>query len=58
MTDQTGTTAYVGNSQLRGIELAIQEINDQEYLGDSKIVLQKRDSASDTQTAVSQATER
>ncbi|ATQ29812.1 branched-chain amino acid ABC transporter permease [Rhodococcus ruber Chol-4] len=57
VTDQTGTTAYVGNSQLRGIELAIQEINDQEYLGDSKIVLQKRDSASDTQTAVSQATE-
>lgn len=57
VTDQTGTTAYVGSSQLEGIELAIDEINSQGVLGDSKIVLDKRDSASDTQTAVSQSTE-
>src|SRR5574340_67888 len=57
VTDQTGTTAYVGSSQLEGIELAVDEINQQHYLGDSKIVLSKRDSASDTQTAVSQSTE-
>ena len=37
--------------------LAIEEINTQGILGDSKIVLEKRDSASDTQTAVSQSTE-
>ncbi|WP_072691328.1 ABC transporter substrate-binding protein [Rhodococcus marinonascens] len=54
VTDRTGTSAYVGTSQLEGIDLAIEEINAQDYLGDSKIVLQKRDSASDTQTAVSQ----
>ncbi|MEE2030601.1 ABC transporter substrate-binding protein [Rhodococcus chondri] len=57
ITDQTGTTAYVGSSQLEGIELAIDEINQQDYLGDTEFVLEKRDSASDTQTAVSQATE-
>lgn len=57
VTDQTGTTAYVGSSQLKGIDLAIDEINSQDYLGDTEFVLEKRDSASDTQTAVSQATE-
>ncbi|MEV0945116.1 ABC transporter substrate-binding protein [Rhodococcus sp. NPDC049939] len=55
VTDHTGISAYVGNSQFEGIELAVQEINEQGYLGDSKLVLQKRDSASDTQTAVSQS---
>lgn len=57
VTDQTGVTAYVGSSQLKGVELAIEQINEQNYLGDTELVLEKRDSASDTQTAVSQTTE-
>ncbi|WP_408015787.1 ABC transporter substrate-binding protein [Rhodococcus chondri] len=57
VTDKTGLTAFGGQPQFRGIELAIDEINEQDYLEGSQIVLRSRDAASDTQTAVSQAVE-
>ncbi|OZC53123.1 branched-chain amino acid ABC transporter permease [Rhodococcus sp. RS1C4] len=56
-TDKTGTLAYVGGSQLEGIELAVQEINEQKFLGDSTLKLDSRDTAGDAQTAASQVTE-
>ncbi|MCZ4078040.1 ABC transporter substrate-binding protein [Rhodococcus sp. H36-A4] len=56
-TDKTGTIAYVGGSQLEGIELAVQEINEQKFLGDSTIELDSRDTAGDAQTAASQVTQ-
>ncbi|MBY6412646.1 ABC transporter substrate-binding protein [Rhodococcus sp. BP-252] len=56
-TDKTGTLAYVGGSQLEGIELAVEEINQQRFLGDSTLKLDSRDTAGDAQTAASQVTE-
>ncbi|MDI9896130.1 ABC transporter substrate-binding protein [Rhodococcus sp. IEGM 1381] len=57
VTDKTGPLSYAGTSQLEGIELAIAEINDQKYLGDSTVVLESRDAAGEAQTAASQVTE-
>ncbi|MBC2589846.1 ABC transporter substrate-binding protein [Rhodococcus aetherivorans] len=56
VTDKTGPTAFGGTEQLRGIELAIEEINSQKFLGGKVIELDSRDSASDVQTAVNMAT--
>ncbi|WP_420749021.1 ABC transporter substrate-binding protein [Rhodococcus sp. O3] len=57
VTDKTGLTAFGGQPQFRGIELAVEQINEQNYLGGSRFALRSRDAASDTQTAVSQAVE-
>ncbi|WP_231610416.1 ABC transporter substrate-binding protein [Rhodococcus sp. CX] len=57
VTDKTGLTAFGGQPQFRGIELAVDQINEQNYLGGSRFALRSRDAASDTQTAVSQAVE-
>ncbi len=57
VTDKTGLTAFGGLPQFRGIELAVEQVNSSGFLGESKLVLESRDAASDTQTAVSQATE-
>ena len=57
VTDKTGITAFVGLPQYHGIELAVDQINEQGFLGDTKLVLQSRDAQSDTQTAISQATQ-
>lgn len=57
VTDKTGVTAFGGLPQYKGIELAVDEINSQGYLGNTKIDLESRDAQSDTQTAVSQATQ-
>ncbi|MBY6412597.1 ABC transporter substrate-binding protein [Rhodococcus sp. BP-252] len=57
VTDKTGTLSYAGTNQLKGIELAIEEINEQNYLGESTMVLESRDSAGEAQTAASQVTE-
>ncbi|MGU3582076.1 ABC transporter substrate-binding protein [Rhodococcus sp. C26F] len=57
VTDKTGLTAFGGQPQFRGIELAVEQINEQDYLDGSRISLRSRDAASDTQTAVSQAVE-
>lgn len=57
VTDKTGTLSYAGSNQLKGIELAIGEINDQKYLGESTVKLESRDTAGEAQTAASQVTE-
>ncbi|CCQ14893.1 ABC-type branched-chain amino acid transport systems periplasmic component [Rhodococcus sp. AW25M09] len=57
VTDKTGPLSLAGTNQLKGIELAIAEVNDQQFLGDSRISLDSRDAAGDAQTAASQVTE-
>jgi branched-chain amino acid transport system substrate-binding protein len=56
-TDLTGAAAFAGIAQLKGAQLAVQEINDQKYLGTSKITLVSKDTAGNAQTAASQVTE-
>ncbi|MCZ4078074.1 ABC transporter substrate-binding protein [Rhodococcus sp. H36-A4] len=57
VTDKTGAVSFAGTNQLKGIELAISEINEQNYLGESKIVLESRDTEGEAQTAASMVTE-
>ena len=47
----TGVFAYVGNSANNGYKLAIKEINEQKFLGDTKIELKFADTKSTSQTA-------
>ena len=57
VTDKTGNVSFAGTNQLKGIELAVAEINDQKYLGDSTVTLESRDTAGEAQTAASLVTE-
>lgn len=54
---QTGPAAFAGLAANKGYEVAIDEINSQGYLGSSKIVLEKQDTAGKVQTAAQQATQ-
>src|SRR5690606_15454044 len=42
VTDKTGLTAFGGQPQFRGIELAVEQINEQDYLDGSRISLRSR----------------
>ncbi|MET7392862.1 ABC transporter substrate-binding protein [Dactylosporangium sp. NPDC005572] len=54
---ETGAAAFAGLAANKGYEVAIQEINDQHYLGaNTKLVLDKQDTTGKIQTAASQAT--
>jgi branched-chain amino acid transport system substrate-binding protein len=53
---ETGPAAFAGLAANKGYELAIEEINTQKFLGDTKVVLQKQDTAGKAQTAASQLT--
>lgn len=49
--DLTGAAAFAGLAANKGIELAVGQINDQGYLGSSKITLNEDDTAYSNQTA-------
>jgi branched-chain amino acid transport system substrate-binding protein len=53
---ETGPAAFAGLAANKGYELAIEEINTQKFLGDTKVVLEKQDTAGKAQTAASQLT--
>jgi branched-chain amino acid transport system substrate-binding protein len=50
-TDTTGFVAKVGKSDLRGLKLAVQQINSQHFLGNTKIKLVTKDAGGDKETA-------
>ena len=50
----TGLIAFAGLAAHKGYELAIKEINESDLLGDTKILLEKRDTRSEGQTAASE----
>jgi len=54
-TDLTGAAAFAGIDQLKGAQLAVQEANDQGYLGSSKLDIQSEDTTTNPQTAASLA---
>lgn len=56
-TDLTGAAAFAGIDQLKGEQLAVQQVNDQKFLGSSKISLVSHDTATDPQTAASLASQ-
>jgi branched-chain amino acid transport system substrate-binding protein len=57
-TDLTGPAAFAGIAQVKGAQLAVQEINSQAFLGGStKIDLVSKDTAGNTQTAAAEVTE-
>ncbi|HEY3260791.1 MAG TPA: ABC transporter substrate-binding protein, partial [Pseudonocardiaceae bacterium] len=52
----TGPAAFAGLAANKGYEVAIDEINSQKFLGDTKLVLSKEDTAGNAQTAASKLT--
>jgi branched-chain amino acid transport system substrate-binding protein len=54
--DLTGVSAVYGLSANQGMELAIDQINSQHFLGKSQLMVDKMDSAGSTQTAASMVT--
>jgi branched-chain amino acid transport system substrate-binding protein len=52
-TPLTGAPAFAGQSQLEGVQLAVDEINETGYLGSTKIEVQSEDTAATAQTAAS-----
>jgi branched-chain amino acid transport system substrate-binding protein len=54
---ETGPAAFAGLAANKGYEVAIDEINSTGYLGSSKIVLEKQDTAGKIPTAAQQATQ-
>ncbi|UMG91183.1 ABC transporter substrate-binding protein [Nocardioides sp. TF02-7] len=52
----TGVVAHVGSSARDGYELAIEEINNSDLLGDTELVLDVRDTKSEAQTAATEMT--
>ncbi len=55
--DETGVTAYAGLGAVRGSEVAIDEINSSGFLGETKLVMDRKDAAGTAQTAASLASE-
>ncbi|GAA1506012.1 ABC transporter substrate-binding protein [Nocardioides humi] len=55
--DQTGQVSFAGIPATRGAQVAIDEINDTKFLGDTTIDVEYLDSASAPQTAASLATQ-
>jgi len=51
----TGPAAFAGLAANKGYEVAIDEINSSNYLGNSKLTLEKQDTTGKIQTAASQA---
>lgn len=54
--DKTGPVAYTGNAANKGSQLAVEQINNERFLGDTKLVLEERDTAGKAQTAASMVT--
>jgi branched-chain amino acid transport system substrate-binding protein len=52
---QTGPAAFAGLAANKGYEVAIDEINSTNFLGSSKLTLEKQDTTGKVQTAASQA---
>jgi branched-chain amino acid transport system substrate-binding protein len=52
--DLTGPVAYVGKEEQRGMNLAVEEVNNSKMLGNSKLELTYKDTGSDQATATTQ----
>jgi branched-chain amino acid transport system substrate-binding protein len=57
VTDLTGAAAYSGTSQVKGAQVAIDEINSMQFLGNSKLQLVSKDTGQNAQTAASLASQ-
>ena len=55
-TDLSGAGAFCGTDQLDGARLAIQQVNDQKFLGGATLTIDSSDTATNPQTAASLAT--
>lgn len=53
---ETGVIAFVGTSANKGYELAVKEINEQNFLGETDIELELADTKSESQTAAQELT--
>ena len=56
-TDLTGAAAFAGIEDLKGEQLAVQQVNSQKYLGSATISLQSHDTQTNPQTAASLASQ-
>ncbi|NKQ55802.1 amino acid ABC transporter substrate-binding protein [Amycolatopsis sp. K13G38] len=55
--EMTGAAAFAGTSAQKGVELAVDEINQQHYLGGTTLAVDVEDSQYSAQTAASKATQ-
>ena len=56
-TDLTGAAAFAGIEDLKGEQLAVQQVNSEKYLGSATISLQSHDTQTNPQTAASLASQ-
>jgi branched-chain amino acid transport system substrate-binding protein len=55
--EMSGAVAFAGTNSTKGIDLAVEQINQQKFLGDSKLEIDLKDSAASAQQAASLATQ-
>lgn len=55
--EMTGAVAFAGTNATKGIDLAVDEMNQQKFLGESKLEIDLKDSAASPQEAASFATQ-
>lgn len=55
--EMTGPVAFAGINAQKGIDLAVEQIEQQKFLGATKLVIDSKDSSNNTQEAVSAATQ-
>ncbi|MER6975811.1 ABC transporter substrate-binding protein [Streptomyces carpinensis] len=55
--EMSGAVAFAGTNATKGIDLAVEQINQQKFLGDSKLEIDLKDSAASAQQAASLATQ-
>ncbi|UOE20886.1 ABC transporter substrate-binding protein [Thermobifida halotolerans] len=55
--EMTGPVAFAGENSTKGVDLAVEQINEQGFLGDTKLEIDLKDSSDSTQEAASFATQ-
>ena len=55
--EMTGPVSFAGENSTKGIDLAVEQINEQGFLGDTKLEIDLKDASDSTQEAASLATQ-